>query len=378
MDHLKPTTPKSPQAPSGVLANFEVIAHQASRQMSAVQRTPVGKRLSEIIRNLVWVIPLSLLIWVYAEREQVNERSAIPVEVRVKSERSDRVISLVTPGNHLFYVDLKGTNANIADARRELDQKPIEITIPGTVSVGPLVALAAQDEIASAPVFVDRGIVITGVSPNTLTLDVDEVVEVDVRPELPEDISARLSGQTTLEPPTVRLRGPQRILTNRDNPPRVVASITEQMLPKVPGPHEIASVPLQLKTPHEQVTITPTTVKARLRVRSNTRRYTIPAVPVFIGGPKPLLDRYGVAFDNDDAFMRRITVIGPEDQVNRIESGELTVYALLVLQLDDGKGQPLPRPPSYVVPKELPDVRVTEEDRARTIAFKLQERQRAE
>lgn len=352
-------------------------AHQrATRKMSAVQRTPVGKRILNVLRNLAWVVPLTILIWVYAEREQQEKPQTLSVPVIIKSERPDRIVSMMTPGDRTLNATIEGTRAHMDKAREQLlRQGAITITVGTPIQVGTQ-TLPALDQIRDIAVFADNGIIVDSVSPATITLQVDEVIDgVEVRPEVPADIKARVDGAVDFDPPAVRLRGPRSMLLGA-TPPVVVADITEPMLGKGAGVVDIPAVPLRLKEkdPRELVTITPSVVKARARLRSSTITYTISTVPVFISGPVSLLDKYRVNFSNGP-FIPRVTVIGPEEQIRKIESREFVAKATLELRTEDARERPLPRAPSYTLPE---NVRVVEGDANRPIAFELVERARPE
>lgn len=369
------TSPRQPEKKPGGLPGVDTISYvhqRAARKLTAAQRTPVGRRILNVLRNLAWVVPLTMLVWLYAEREQLDRQRAVAVPITVVSERADRVVNIVKPEDHIILVDIEGTRARIEQARQELTSKQgIQLLVPGSTTPGTQVPLAALEQIATNRIFADRGIVVTSVTPATVLLNVDELIEgMELRPQISPQIAARIDS-VVFDPPAIKVSGPRRLLLS---PPEIIAEISEQMLPKAAGDHEIGGIVLRLKESDDRVKITPSTIKASVRVRSSTTTYMIASVPVFTMGPQPLMDKYRVNFPSGP-FMTRVTVVGPEDEINRIKSNEFIPKAVLEIKQEDARER-LPRAPfMYILP---PGVSVSEEDRQRTIAFELAERSRVE
>ena len=377
---MPPDNTDNPKSRNGVqtLPGVEILAtasHRASRKVAAVQRTPVGRKILAVIQNLIWVVPLTMLVWLYAEREQLDERS-IDVPITVKSDRPDRFVALANASERVSEIDIKGTRSRIEQARQALaNRQGLQIVVPAQLDLGPQVPLPAMEAIAADPVFADDGSPCPPARPNTLTAPGrrDCVGNRTPPADPPGDrLAPRRPGR--LDPPAVKVSGPKRVLTNPDAPVEVMAEITPQMLPKVAGTQEISAVPIRLKVPNEQVTLTPSAVKARVKLRSSTVSYVINSVPVFTYGPPALFDRYRVSFPNG-SFLSRVTVVGPQDEINRISSGEFMPKAMLEIQQQDARER-LPRSPSlYILP---PNVTVSDEDKNRTITFELVDRTRTE
>lgn len=379
-----PTNHQSPD-PKGAkpssIPGVDVIAyaHQhASRKMTAVQKTPLGQRIFAVVRNLAWVVPLTVLVWLYAEREQIDRQRGITVPVAIVSDRADRLATVVEPHDHMLSLDIEGTRARIEQARQELkNSQGIQLVLPAGTAVGSQVPLPSLEAIATLPVFADRGIVVTGCSPSTLVLRVDELISgVELRPQLPPEVARRLDGPVQFDPPVVLASGPKRLLADTSSPPELVADLTDAMLPKLPGSHEIPAIPVHLKNGDAAVKLNVATVKAQVRMPSSVTTFVLNSVPVFVMGPPALLDKYKVVFPPPNgSFLSRVTVTGPEEEIARIKANEFIPKAVLEVKQDDAQAR-LPRAPSwYVLP---PNVTVSEEDRQRPITFELVERNRME
>ena len=362
-----------PRSAAQSIPGVEIIAtasKRASQKMTAVQRTPFGRRVFEVIRNLIWVVPLTMLVWLYAERETIDEQDLL-VPVTIRSDRADRIVTLVSSADRVLQIKIKGTRIRIQQARDELARKQgLQIVAPAQLELGPLVPVPIMQPLNANPVFWQRGITVTSCTPSILNLQVDEVVQaMDFPPQIPPDVASKLDGPAVLDPPVVALSGPRRALVDTETPVEVVADITPQMLPKVGG--EIPAVPVRLRMPNDRITITPATVKVRVKLKSSLVSYTIPSVPVFVYGPPKLFDQYQV----NPPPLSRVTVIGPQDEINKIISGDFIPKALLEVSQQDVRER-LPRLPSmYLLP---PNVTVSDEDKNRTITFELVDRTKVE
>lgn len=377
MDSDRPENTASKARPNGpLIPGVEIIttaSQRASRKMTAVQRTPVGRRIYEVLRNLVWVVPLTVLVWLYAEREQVEPPQRIAFSITVTSGRADRIVTLANPADQVLSIEIEGTKPRIEQVRELLSKRGLQIIAPPQLELGPQVPLPTQELLATNPIFTDRGIVVNSPNPAALMLNVDEMHPgIEIRPTIPQDVASRLEGVAELTPPTVMVSGPKRALLNPAAPIEVIADLT---VPQVPGTREIPAVPLHVKAPNDRLFIvTPNTVKAKVTLKSSSVRYTINSVAVFPFGPPDLLNRYNVNFPNG-SFLSRVTVVGPQEEINKISSGDFMPRALVEVTSQDVR-DPLPKSPSlYILPEH---VTVSDEDKNRTITFKLVDPTQAE
>src|SRR4051794_4973330 len=83
--------------------------------LSAMQRfsryLPSGEQFINFLKNLIWVVPLTLLIWVYAEREQTVTLSTEPISIDVRTNDHNRIVNLRLPHDKNIIVELSGPRA---------------------------------------------------------------------------------------------------------------------------------------------------------------------------------------------------------------------------------------------------------------------------
>src|SRR5688500_9862212 len=73
-------------------------------------------------KTLAWVVPLTVLIWVYAEREQLIPEQSVPIPINVTSGDPSRVVTLLHPPDKMILADLEGPRSRIDAVRNEFSR----------------------------------------------------------------------------------------------------------------------------------------------------------------------------------------------------------------------------------------------------------------
>src|SRR5204862_8309537 len=91
------------------------------------------------LRSLLWVAPLTLLIWIYAEREQQIPGTA-RFQIAIKSADPTQVASVANANDQNVTATLKGPKARLDEAKERLDPRsssgPVQILIDGNRAPG--------------------------------------------------------------------------------------------------------------------------------------------------------------------------------------------------------------------------------------------------
>src|SRR2546428_4759368 len=83
------------------------------------------------LRSLVWVAPLTVLIWIYAEREQVNWQT-VQIQVEVRSGAPGQVAHLADSRGGTVSATIRGPKARVGQAVEALQAGvPVQIFIGG-------------------------------------------------------------------------------------------------------------------------------------------------------------------------------------------------------------------------------------------------------
>ena len=323
-------------------------------------------------KAFLWVAPITALIWVYAEREQVAALPNFPIPIEVTSDNGRHVITVRSLADGNLTADLSGPRAQLDLGRDELArggseraQLKIGAVEPGERKIG---ALAIGDD----PRFAANGVVLNNLRPSAIEVFVDVLEDrmIDVR--VPDGVT-NLAG-FSFDPPQVMLSAPRSVLEAASQP--VVAYVDAATLQqiKTPGPHP--NVPIRVKVPiaDPHVVLSPAIVKANLNVKQADETLTLPAIPVavtFIG--KPSQNSSSLVYEES---LPRVTVVGAAEQIRAIEAGTVFPRARFEVTPEDMADLAAGGPPrSAQVKYDLPEgVKVKAEDAQRKIEFRLAER----
>ncbi|MGH7214707.1 MAG: hypothetical protein ACREIT_08085 [Tepidisphaeraceae bacterium] len=341
------------------------------------------ENLGNFLKTLAWVGPLTLLIWVYAEREQLDAEPGLPFPVEVRSNDPNKIVTLLVPADKNVMAELTGPRAAL-DQLREiltggLSPRGVQIEVPADLSPG-LHERRTADLLSAQPIFRESGVAVSDCSPPVLKMYVDEVVEREARVVAPPEVLNLLEGPALFDPPTIRVRGPKSLiaqLDQRDEEGRTVVYADLAGFPAVrqPGTHDVSDVPLVRPIKDEHVNLSATKVHASLKVRASDVSFTIPSMPVFVIAPPNLIENHKVVIRDNNPSVASVTVTGPQAKIEMLAQDALVPKPKAVLEItrDDltNPGEPRTRRLSYDLPQGLS---VSPEDAKKEIEFRIVER----
>lgn len=272
------------------------------------------------IKTLAWVVPLTLLIWIYARQEQMAKESNITFPVEVKSNDPNRVVTLVYPADKNLVTELEGPRAQLEDVKRKLWPKagvPSVQIVVDTTRLGEY-QISALPQLQSNPIF--SGITIDSCQPVSLGVRIDQIITRSLPVEVPQGLSSIQS--VRFNPPTVEVRGPATVLRQAEQNHQLVVYADLSGLPilKQPGQHEL-DIPISSPIQQEQyVTIAPVAVHAILQVRQADETLVISSMPIWAAGPSDLWGKYKVVYPSLlQPFLANVAVVGPHDQIEQLK-----------------------------------------------------------
>jgi len=141
-DPLNPTSlnRRSDTPPSPVVLRPAERKANARRWASVVRRwfreTFSREQLVSSLRSLIWVAPLTVLIWIYAEREQVEPATAqFPIEIR--SGAPGQVAHLADSRGGTVLATIRGPKAKVSQAVEALQAgRPFKCSSGGAANRG--------------------------------------------------------------------------------------------------------------------------------------------------------------------------------------------------------------------------------------------------
>jgi hypothetical protein len=323
--------------------------------------TFTGPNFRDMLRSLAWVAPLTILIWIYAEREQIGTPTLSDVPIRVTGNNL-----FVSPDQWRVSLELKGPQSGLDKVQLAVGKPPgLQINLENSTARGHQ-HINVIDRIQNDPLFRNSGITVTKSDPVEIDLDVDDLVDRTIAVQSPPD-AANLEATTHYEPRVVIAHGPKSTLDLLAKQGKLSAVVDFMGLGALtPGHHTEQSV--DVVVPGKDITLDPPAVKAFLDVKSPDETITIPAMPILVKAPPNVLDENKIEVP---ASITGITVSGPPKQLQLLRENVPT--AVLTITPDDVV-HPQPKQLDYVFPKDAKDVVVSPADQARTVEFQLTKR----
>ena len=170
--------------------------------------------LVDWLRTLAWVVPLTLLVWIWAERQQLARTpSPVAIPVTLQANSGDVVVHVLSPADGNVMAELSGPQTALDEARNLISNptsgQRVIINVDGNATRGrhEVSALAIED----SPIFTSRGVSVLNATPGQITYSVEKIVEANLPVQMPADVT-NLDGVAAFDPPTVKFRGPQSLL----------------------------------------------------------------------------------------------------------------------------------------------------------------------
>jgi hypothetical protein len=288
---------------------------------------PISERLLDILKTLAWVAPLTILIWIYAEREESRIAPDVSFSIEVRTTDNTRIVTLKEPADHNVIVTLTGPRTAVDRMINDLrtgkpDQAAVTIRIDPKLPKGDN-TLESSKYIANLQKFVREGVSVTKISPGNLLVNIDdfETRELEVKPNI--DLP-----NVQFIPPKVTVQAPSQIFAKTDRSRLyVIADLSKQDLSQ-PGLHELRGVPLHAAFQGDLVSIVDQpTVNASVEIKKQLAVYTIPSVAVWRSGAFTLDDKYKLKVDNKT--IANVQVTGPQKAIDLISNGDYRVIAYL-------------------------------------------------
>ena len=296
-----------------------------------------AERVGGFFKSLLWVAPLTLLIWIYAERQQQvrQENVSLPVEVHIRGD-SGKVVSIIGDPNVL--VTVKGPKAAIDKINMLFSplsgNPPVRIELEGASGEGLQTIRAVR--VGEDKRFVDAGITVISAEPKELRILIDPLVDRDVPVELRPEQRQRLVKQPVFNPPTVKVRGPKSVLREQSDAGRLVAYV-DLDLEKMPSVSEKAiqleNVKLTLPFQHKYVgALNPPVVSVVVEPTPPTE-YTFPSVRTALVVSDPLFNKYEIRAEQENLF--NVKVSGPQQLIEPLQQAGTAPRAFLELPATD-------------------------------------------
>lgn len=301
------------------------------------------------IRTLVLVTFLALLVWLLAESRMVQTRTVELQLVLVGNNQDPAHQFVVRPAPNQIWdsfieLDLEGSLASLDQASRDLRGRVQLIVgdhIPTRTGTHDLDLRALLRQL---PALRSHGVTIRALSKDIATVQVDEIlsIELPVRVDLPSSVA--LDGPERAIPPTVTITGPSsQILTLEGREvfatptPGLIRALTPDRNQTIPN--VAVSLPSFLTdtatAPGWAPTVSPARVDVRLTIRSLTQTTTIDRLPIQILLAPGEVGRWNVTLNPGSEDLVSIQISGPTEALAAINDGTIVPSAVLSLSYQD-------------------------------------------
>jgi hypothetical protein len=335
------------------------VARSPGTELSRwARQTFTRENAKEALVSMVWVIPLTILIWVYAAENSMTDQ---PLSVNLSLVSSDPK-QVLTPAeaNRSVQLTLHGAEAALQQVVRDLSEPGspgLVVPVAESLQTGS-VELNSVERLNRAPLLKNNGVTVISCNPNTLQVMVDELAEREVPVALPNDPTLNLDS-ATFDPPTVKVSGPSRALEGPAGT-RLTATVDIAALGQLrPG---VRTADVRVLPPAPGLKVSPETVKATLNVREEDEHFTLASVPIWPCGPN-ILSKYRVQYT--PPTLTNVMVYGPPEKIAQLKGDQpaFTPIAWFRVTREDVGRPSTPRQLKF----DLPDgVHVTDADAQRS------------
>ena len=296
-----------------------------------MERVSVVRKVWDWIWTFIVVTIITVLVWLYAESESVKPQSL------------DMDLQFVAPQGRLMAIEpreavrvhlvFRCANSVLAEIERQSRGNPIPIEVKDSSEKQVFVL---RDALAGNPLFKNFGISISEAQPVT----VDVIAQKRESVTLPIEFTSgdlQIGPDLKINPKEAVIQAPSNVapLLGAE---KVQAVVDPSVLARLEVNQE-HTLEAQLRLPARfkdlNLAIVPSAAKITLTLRKQTESYTLPNIPVKIILSATELSRFNVTIDEDQRFLRDLTLTGPSDAIEAIRKDPGKPFAGLQLTTED-------------------------------------------
>jgi len=279
------------------------------------------------LRTFLWVAPLTALIWIYAEREQISQIPDVRVQIKLLSKSTDRIITVDKPTDRMVSLDIQGPRASVNELREVLAKAPLEIYI--SPEVGYKGDISLVEPISKSELFKTYAVSATAARPPVaIKVEAKAAKRIPVK-QRPDD---KFVGTVTFEPDMVIVEGPKETLESIKPQDLVAYADMSDFVSKPPGSYDKPDVPISLGSFVEGVTMKET-VRAKVEI-AKSAPYNISAIPIVLqlNGLILASDNYKVTIT--PPTIAGVDVVGPADAIESLKQRKFPAAVVIDLTTD--------------------------------------------
>ena len=278
-------------------------------------------------RTFLWVAPLTALIWIYAEREQISQAPDVHVQINLVSKSTDRIITVKSPIDRMVSLDIQGPRAGLNELREILAKAPLDIYITSEVGYKGDISLA--EPITKSDLFKTYAVTVSAARPPVeIRVEAKAAKRIPVKPR-PED---KFVGTVTFEPESVIVEGPKETLESIKPENLVAYADMSDFVSKAPGIYSPQDVRIALGSILDGVTMKES-VRAKVEI-AKSAPYNISAIPIVLQINGLILSSDSFKVTTTPATVAGIDVVGPADAIESLRQRKFPAAVVIDLTSD--------------------------------------------
>jgi len=305
-----------------------------------MQTTKTTPDIKDKLQTYVIVTVITMLIWLYAEGENVKQQKPFPISVKFVASPGQKL--LIRPWvPQQVWVTVRCATSQFSSLQ-ELLNGPIEIP----VNDDPLrieQPIVLHEKLEDSPLG-HLGISIVDIQPATLNLQVEQLepVTLSISPESIVPSEVQLVAPPTLNPSQATVGLPASIARDVTHiqliapmDPQDVARLAQNVAYDRKVPILLPPV-LRERLGSANLIIEPDFTQVTFTIRKQTDAISLTSVPILLLAPWSEMQRFSVILEGGNQILNQdVELSGPSDVIEKIRQGEVKVWAELRLSADD-------------------------------------------
>lgn len=340
------------------------------------------ERVMDVLRTMAYVVPLTLLVWVWAQDQQIDFRPQSNVPIRLDHVDASKVVTVVsTPGGdeigqdgslRVGSITFQGPRTGLRALAEDASAALLEVRLRRDVGES---TVSLRDELNQVEALREAGVTVREVTPAYVVVRIEERAQVEARFVAAGD--AEQFASVAFEPPTVTLSGPAGVLRTLEAADGTVLLPVQVPVAEAPLGQQ-QDVTLSVPVPGGRAGVAPEEVEVRVSFTRREERLeslTLPfPVPVYTQASSAL----PVVAEGISPVITGVRVRGPAHAIARLRNASqddplrAQIRAVLHLERDDEArvGEQVTRQVELILPEG-----VTLEGAPPTVPFTLRSRE---
>ena len=291
------------------------------------------------IRELLMVSIVAVLVWLYAEGENIKTYEMdIPIQFVAATGQN----LLITPSRLDVnpHLTLQCSSAQWAQLEQLFDGSPLPVPLtedPNAPEGNQQLLL--RQLFTSMPIFANLSVNITEVKPAQITVNVKKLQTVELKISVFTEGDSQIQ-DVVIEPATAMMHLPKDLFNNLTEQDVIQARLNKQLLDQLTLNQTHTLKAVQLLPPEtvrtEGVRIEPSTAQVTFTLTRQAKSATLSSIAVRLVLPAASASQYEVSLVNDeDKLIRAVKITGPNDLIDQISERKIKIWADLKLEADE-------------------------------------------